>query len=255
MLAFSPDGRTLTTGSYDEIIHWDVATRARIATLQKSSPGTTSLAYTPDGSVLLTASRDDTIVLRHLESGSAVRIPGFFYLSSMAMSPDGATLAVGINRGAILQWHLATLAAVPLVPAGSYYSVSSLAFLPGRKVLAFSKQSARFEKIRLWDLAIRQEIVTLDTRLHFARSLTFSPDGKMLAVGGWGDETVELWEVTTRQKLASLQGGHKENDPYAGVFARREHVRLRFSRQDRQVVGYGDPRSESHAERPSGRGR
>ena len=210
MLAFSPDGRTLTTGSYDEIIHWDVATRARIATLQKSSPGTPSLAYTPDGSVLVTASHGDTIVLRHLESGSAVRIPGFFYLSSMAMSPDGATLAVGINSGAILQWHLATLTAVPLVPAGSYYSVSSLAFLPGRNVLAFSKESVPFAKIRLWDLAIRQEIVTLDTRLHFARSLTFSPDGKTLAVGGWGDETVELWEVATRQEIASLQGGHKE---------------------------------------------
>ena len=210
MLAFSPDGRTLTTGSYDEIIHWDVATRARIATLQKSSPGTTSLAYTPDGSVLLTASSGDTIVLRHLESGSAVRIPGFFYLSSMAMSPDGATLAVGINRGAILQWHLATLTAVPLVPAGSYYPARALAFMPGRNVLAFSKQSERFAKIRLWDLAIRQEIVTLDSGQHFINSMTFSPDGKTLASGGWGDDTVKLWEVATRQEIASLQGGHRE---------------------------------------------
>ena len=209
-LAFSPDGRTLTTGSYDEIIHWDVATRARIATLQKSSPGTTSLAYTPDGSVLVSASNDDTIVMRHLASGSVVRIPGFFYLASMAMSPDEANLAVGVTDGAILQWHLPTLTAVPLVPAGSYYSASGLAFMPGGNVLAFSKQSERFAKIRLWDLATRQEIFTLDTRLHFVRALTFSPDGKTLAVGGWGDNTLELWEVATRKGIAPLQGGHRE---------------------------------------------
>ena len=39
-------------------------------------------------------------------------------------------------------------------------------------------------------------------------TVALSPDGKILAAGGFGDEAVELWDVATGKKLARLTG-HK----------------------------------------------
>ena len=39
--------------------------------------------------------------------------------------------------------------------------------------------------------------------------MAFSPDGKTLAAGGWGDNTVKLWNVATGEQIASLEGHDK----------------------------------------------
>ena len=209
-LAFSPDGHTLTTASWRELIHWNVETRERVAKLDVPRPGITSLTYSPDGTILVTASGNGTVTQRYLESGNAVRLPGFFFLVAMAMSPDGSTMAVGINSGAILQWHLATLTAVPLVSTGSFYSVSSLAFSPSGDIIAASKPSDEgVRDIILLDVATLEVIATFTSRQKYVHSMTFSPDGKMLAAGGWGDNTVKLWNVATGDQIASLEGHDK----------------------------------------------
>ena len=52
-------------------------------------------------------------MLRYLESGSVAKLPGFFGLNSMAVSPDGANLAVAAGYGRILQWEMVTLKTLP----------------------------------------------------------------------------------------------------------------------------------------------
>ena len=56
-VAFSPDGRTLASGSYDETIKlWDVATGRSIATLTGHSRFVNSVAFSPDGRTLASVS-------------------------------------------------------------------------------------------------------------------------------------------------------------------------------------------------------
>lgn len=207
-LAFSPDGRTLTTGSWRQMDHWNVETLERVATQDVPRPGITSLTYSPDGAILVTASGNGTVTQRYLESGNAVRLPGFFSLSAMAMSPDGSIIAVGADGGAILQWDLATLTALPpLQPVGTYAAASSLAFSPGGDIIAASIPSdGGVGDILLLDVATHRVLTTLSSKQHIVRSMAFTPDAKTLAAGGWGDDRVKLWNVATGDQIASLEG-------------------------------------------------
>jgi WD40 repeat protein len=98
-VAFSPDGKTLASGGWDNRIKvWDVATGREKATFRGHAEGDwiTAVVFSPDGKLLASGSTDDTIKLwdvptgkntatlkSHSDTGSD---------SSLAFSPDGKTL-------------------------------------------------------------------------------------------------------------------------------------------------------------------
>ena len=55
-VAFSPDGKSIATSSYDKLIKlWDVATGKEIRTLKDHIDAVYALAFTPDGKRLVSA--------------------------------------------------------------------------------------------------------------------------------------------------------------------------------------------------------
>jgi WD40 repeat protein len=64
ILAFSPDGKLLASGSVDATVKlWNLAIRQEVATLRGHRDGIFALSFTPDGHTLISGSRDKTIRL------------------------------------------------------------------------------------------------------------------------------------------------------------------------------------------------
>src|SRR3954447_17069008 len=69
-VVFSPDGRSLASGSWDNTVKlWDVTTGKNTASLKGHTDGVTSVMFSPDGKTLASGSRDRTVKLWSVKTG------------------------------------------------------------------------------------------------------------------------------------------------------------------------------------------
>ncbi len=142
---------------------------------------------------------------------AGLQIPGRG-LSTIAVSPDGQTLAAAGESAEIRLWQvtLVPFEVEPLEPLASpsAHPIRALAFSPNGAMLLAVQQDGVF----LYDLAQSpgaQPEALLSTRETLSediRDSTFSPNGEQLVLAT-GEGTVQLWTVATRRRVASLEVG------------------------------------------------
>jgi Tol biopolymer transport system component len=203
-VSFSPDSRTLASGSYDGTVKlWSRHSRQVLRTLQGHTSVVYSVAFSPDGRTLASGSRDKTVKLWDIAGGQEPRTlrghaDGVY---SVAISPDGHTLVSGSRDKTIKLWDMASGQVLQTLE-GHADAVTSVAISPDGRLLA----SGSLDKtVKLWDMASGQLLRTLEGHADYVRSVAFSPNGFVLASGG-NDDTVRLWDVSSGQLLRTLQG-------------------------------------------------
>jgi WD40 repeat protein len=195
-VAFSPDGRTVASGSADSTVQlWQATNGSCVRRLLGHQGWVMSVAFSPDGTTLASGSEDKTVRLWRVTDGSCVReLSGHAAaVTAVAFSPDGATLATGSLDDSIRLWRVSDGAVLrTLLGHGDF--VNSVAFSPDGKMLASAGDD---QTIKLWRVADGAEMKTLTGHQDYVFCVAFSPDGQRLASGGgMRDRTVRLWRVS-----------------------------------------------------------
>ena len=203
-VAFSPDGKTIASASWDKTVKlWDAASRQNLATLNGHEDAVLLVAFAPDGKTIASASDDETVKLWDPRTGqNFATLNGHKdAVMSVAFSPDGKIIASASYDSTVKLWDAASRQNIATLK-GHEFPATSVAFSPDGKTIA---SASRDNTVKLWDAASRQNLATLKGHENTVWSVTFAPDGKTIASAS-EDKTVKLWDAASRQNIATLKG-------------------------------------------------
>jgi WD40 repeat protein len=216
-LAFTPDGKTLVSGSEsDGKVHvWDVATGKELRRFDARVWIIRSMALSKDGKTVAVGGVHSVVRLWDLPSGRELFTDDDqghdAQVNAVAFSPDGKLLASGGENRQLWIWDVAS--ANPLRQFRDAH-VSSVSWSPdGRRLVLAGGARFRNKVLRVCDAADGKELLRLSPGdVEYDIGAAFTPDGKTIisADNTWTADrknvnaSLKIWDAASGRQLRSL---------------------------------------------------
>ncbi len=183
-IAFSPDGKTLASGS-GCVRLWDCGTgRLKAIYADDASRGIGGLAFSPDGRLV-------------------AAVGSFFGRDAVLWDTTIGRIARDFDEVPPTKRQQGSNAGPPMIYKGrpiTFRSLNAVAFSPDGQLLASAPRD-----VVLRDAASGSVTATLDHASHAAQAIAFAADGKTL-VSAADDRKVRLWGLPSGQLQTTLSG-------------------------------------------------
>jgi WD40 repeat protein len=226
--AFNPAGTIIAgTTEDDKVQLWSAGAHRLLWAFQFPKIGggyaqANAVVFSPAGQIMVVAQHGgpwlfDVANPAHPVHVATLRVPPVGgiqdpQVTTLAFSPDGATIAAGISTsasssaGLVLLWNMSTHAITRVIPETA--GTDSLAFTPDGRSLAVGTFDAGIE---LWDVARRARTAVLQAGNptgSISGAVAVSPDGRTIAFGaqtGTNTYAIKLWSLASHRVTATAK--------------------------------------------------
>ncbi|MHC5673507.1 WD40 domain-containing protein [Nostoc sp.] len=187
-LAFSPDGKIITSGGNDGSVKLWNQNGTAIATLSGHKNQLKSISFSPNGKIIASASQDGTIELWRQNGTFIKTLFGHQSLVVSATFISDKTIVSISKDGTVKFWQIdgSFIKTISL----KSNEITSATISHNGEILAVGNEKG---KIELWK-SDGTFIATIDGHNGWVTSIIFSPDGEKIASGS-DDKTIKLWKL------------------------------------------------------------
>jgi WD40 repeat protein len=148
------------------------------------------------------ASGNDDLILWDVATGQLVnRIEQSSWVTAIAFSNDGRTLASGHDDGSLRFWDVGTQKFLGEIKTSAKpLPVSAIAFAPRGQFIASAGED---RVVRVWDEFTHKPVCALNSHTDRIPALAWNPDGSLLISAGW-DTSARVWRPPQADPLILL---------------------------------------------------
>ncbi|MCA9044295.1 MAG: protein kinase, partial [Planctomycetaceae bacterium] len=193
--AFSPDGKLLVTGSWDNSAKiWDVANGTALRKLVDGHRGfINSAEFSPDGNTILTAGDDGIAVLWETSTGKVVRrFEGHQdRVRSAKFNADGSRILTTSNDKTAIVWDVERGTQTRTLNGHTWAVLCGEFSSDGQRIVTGSEDNSAI----LWNAETGEQITTFTGHISAVTGVGFSQDANRVFTASQ-DTTAKLWDAT-----------------------------------------------------------